>query len=72
MSSLPKTAFAMVQTAKRELQPMDIAIPDIDEDSALLKLEACGICGSDYEQFDGMLRTPMPAMPISWLGTRIR
>ena len=63
MSNLPKTAFAMVQTAKRELQPMDIAIPDIDEDSALLKLEACGICGSDYEQFEGVIRTPMPAIP---------
>lgn len=60
---LPKTSFAMVQTAKRELTPMDIAIPDIDDDSAILKLEACGICGSDYEQFEDVLRTPMPVIP---------
>jgi len=60
---LPKTSFAMVQTAKRELTPMDIDIPDIDEDSAILKLEACGICGSDYEQFEDVLRTPMPVIP---------
>ncbi len=53
----------MVMTAKRELTPMDIDIPDIDEDSALLKLEACGICGSDYEQFEDMLRTPLPVIP---------
>src|SRR4030095_4562958 len=41
----------------------DIAIPDIDDDSAILRIEACGICGSDYEQFEGQLRTPMPVVP---------
>ena len=60
---IPKKSFAMVQTAKRELTPMDIDVPDIDEDAALLRLEACGICGSDYEQFEDMLRTPMPVIP---------
>ena len=59
----PRTAFAMVQTERRKLEPRDVAIPDIDEDSALLRIEACGICGSDYEQFEGVLRTPMPAIP---------
>jgi threonine dehydrogenase-like Zn-dependent dehydrogenase len=61
--NIPKTAFAMVQTDVRRLEPQDLPIPDIDEDSALLKLEACGICGSDYEQFEGQLRTPMPVIP---------
>ncbi|MEM9622061.1 MAG: zinc-binding dehydrogenase [Pseudomonadota bacterium] len=60
---LPATSFAMVQTAKRELTPMDIAIPDISDDAAILKLEACGICGSDYEQYEELLRTPMPVIP---------
>ena len=63
MSTLPRTAFTMVQTAIRTLEPRDIAIPDIDEDSAILRIEACGICGSDYEQFEGQLRTPMPVVP---------
>ncbi len=63
MTTLPRTSFAMVQTAVRTLEPRDIAIPDIDADSALLRLEACGICGSDYEQFEGQLRTPMPVVP---------
>lgn len=61
--NLPATSFAMVLTANRQLEPMDIAIPDIDEDSAILKLEACGICGSDHEQFEGLLRTPTPVVP---------
>jgi threonine dehydrogenase-like Zn-dependent dehydrogenase len=61
--ALPKTSLAMVQTAPRKLEPMDIPLPEIDDDSGLVRLEACGICGSDYEQFEGVLRTPMPAVP---------
>jgi threonine dehydrogenase-like Zn-dependent dehydrogenase len=53
----------MVQTGDRTLEPRDLPIPDIDEDSGLLRLEACGICGSDYEQFEGQLRTPTPVVP---------
>ncbi|XOV90512.1 MAG: zinc-binding dehydrogenase [Pseudomonadota bacterium] len=60
---LPKKSFAMVQTGVRCLEARDIAIPDIDEDSAILKLEACGICGSDYEQFDGALNVEMNVIP---------
>ena len=61
--TLPKTSFAMVQTDVRTLEPRDIAIPDIDDDAAILQLEACGICGSDYEQFDGALNVPMGVIP---------
>jgi 2-desacetyl-2-hydroxyethyl bacteriochlorophyllide A dehydrogenase len=63
MSTLPKTSFAMVQTGKRKLEPRDVPLPDIDDDSALLRLEACGICGSDYEQFEGAIRVPFPVIP---------
>ncbi|MDG2305081.1 MAG: zinc-binding dehydrogenase [Candidatus Binatia bacterium] len=61
--TLPKTSFAMVQTAERKLEPMDLPIPEISDDSGLVRIEACGICGSDYEQFEGVLKTPMPAVP---------
>ena len=61
--TLPKTSLAMVQTAPRKLEPMDLPMPEIDADSGLVRIEACGICGSDYEQFEGVLRTPMPAVP---------
>jgi threonine dehydrogenase-like Zn-dependent dehydrogenase len=53
----------MVQTGLRKLEPRDLPIPEIDDDSALLRIEACGICGSDYEQYEGVLRTPMPVIP---------
>ncbi len=59
----PRQTLAMVQTGVRKLEPRDLPIPEIDDESALLRVEACGICGSDYEQYEGMLRTPMPVIP---------
>lgn len=61
--SLPKKSFAMVQTGIRKLEPKDLPMPKIDDDSGLVRIEACGICGSDYEQYEGVLRTPMPVVP---------
>lgn len=61
--SLPRSCLAMVQTAPRRLEPRELPLPEIDDDSGLLRVEACGICGSDYEQFAGVLRTPIPAIP---------
>ncbi len=58
-----RTTLAMVQTAARTLEPRDLPLPEISDDTALLRIEACGICGSDYEQYEGVLRTPMPAIP---------
>ena len=59
--TLPRTCLAMVHTAPRKLEARDLPLPAIDADTALLRVEACGICGSDYEQFEGVLRSPMPA-----------
>ena len=38
-------------------------MPEIDADSALLDVEACGICGSDAEQYNGILPVPLPLVP---------
>ena len=53
----------MVQTAPRRLEPRELPVPDVRDDTAILRVEACGICGSDYEQFEGVLRTPTPVIP---------
>lgn len=60
---LPKTSFAMVQTGTRLLEPRDIPIPEIDDDTAILELEACGICGSDLEQYEGVIPVDLPLVP---------
>ena len=58
-----RKTLAMVLTDHRTLEPRDIPLPEIRHDDALLRVEVCGICGSDYEQFEGVLRTPMPVVP---------
>lgn len=60
---LPKKSMAMVQTAPRKLERHDLPIPGVAHDSAIIRIEACGICGSDYEQYEGVLNTPLPAIP---------
>lgn len=63
MTSVPRKTLAMVLTEARRLEAREIPIPEIGHDEALLQVEACGICGSDYEQFEGVLRTPTPLIP---------
>ncbi|MEE8311426.1 MAG: zinc-binding dehydrogenase [Candidatus Binatia bacterium] len=63
MASLPRTTTEMVQTAVRRIEPRDLPMPEINEDTAILEVEACGICGSDYEQFNGVLPVEMPVVP---------
>ncbi len=58
-----KTTFAMTLTAPRKLEPRDLPLPDIHDDQALLRIEACGICGTDCEQFETGMRVPMPHIP---------
>lgn len=63
LPTIPRKSFAMVLAAPRRFEPRELPIPEIDDDSALLEVEVCGICGSDVEQFEGALRTPTPVVP---------
>jgi threonine dehydrogenase-like Zn-dependent dehydrogenase len=63
MSSMPRTTRAIVQTGPRQLELRELPIPEIDDDSALLRVEACGICGSDVEQYTGALPVRWPLIP---------
>ena len=58
-----KVSMAMVQTGPRKLEQRDLPIPDVGHDDAILRIEACGICGSDHEQFAGVLPVPYPLIP---------
>ncbi len=54
--------WVMVEPGKIELQEFDL--PKIGDDSALLKIEACGVCGSDKHAYNGHIRTaPFPMIP---------
>jgi len=59
---MPRTSRVVVQTAPRTLEMRDLPLPDVDADSALLRVEACGICGSDAEQYAGVLPARWPTV----------
>jgi len=74
---MPKTARAIVQTAPRTFELRELPLPEIGEEAALLRVEACGICGSDAEQYEGVIPVRMPLIPgheplgvIEAIGTR--
>lgn len=46
---------AVVQTGVERLSIEEFPRPRIGEDEALLRVEACGICGTDVEQYHGQL-----------------
>lgn len=50
-----RTARALVLEAPGRLLPRDLPVPAIGEDDGLLRVEACGLCGTDHEQFTGAL-----------------
>jgi threonine dehydrogenase-like Zn-dependent dehydrogenase len=59
---------AMVLSKAKTLEPREFARPAIGPDAGLLRIEACGICGSDYEQYEGAQPphedyTPFPVIP---------
>ncbi|MCH7484946.1 MAG: zinc-binding dehydrogenase [Chloroflexi bacterium] len=57
------TSRAVVQTAPRTLEFREFPLPEIGDDDGLLRVEACGICGSDYEQYEGVLPVRLPVVP---------
>ena len=48
-------ARALVLTEPRQLELRELPIPDIGDDDGLLRVEACGLCGTDHEQYTGDL-----------------
>jgi hypothetical protein len=46
---------AAVLVKPRTLELREFPRPAVGPDDALLRIEACGICGSDYEQYEGHL-----------------
>jgi threonine dehydrogenase-like Zn-dependent dehydrogenase len=54
---------AIVQTGPHQLELREIPVPEITDDTALLRVEACGICGTDVEQFAGLIPARFPLIP---------
>lgn len=50
---MDEKAYAAVLTKTRHFDIREVAIPEIGPDEGLLRMEAAGLCGTDYEQFNG-------------------
>lgn len=50
-----RTARALVSEAPGRLQSRRLPLPDITDSDGLVRVEACGLCGTDHEQYTGEL-----------------
>ncbi|WP_419932097.1 zinc-dependent alcohol dehydrogenase [Candidatus Poriferisodalis sp.] len=46
-------ASGLVLTEPRSLERRSFDLPEVDADDGLLRVEACGLCGTDHEQYTG-------------------
>jgi threonine dehydrogenase-like Zn-dependent dehydrogenase len=53
---MASTSRVIVQTGTRALEMRELPLPEIGDDDGLLKIDACGICGSDWAQYQGEYR----------------
>jgi alcohol dehydrogenase len=54
---------AAVLEAPRRLVMTELAEPQLGPDDGLLKVEACGLCGTDHEQYTGVLPAGFAFVP---------
>jgi alcohol dehydrogenase len=58
-----RSAEALVLEAPRRLETATFALPDVSDDDAILRIEACGLCGTDHEQYAGVLPAGFAFIP---------
>lgn len=56
-------AEAMVLTAPRRLERRRFELPEIGAGDGVLRVEACGLCGTDHEQYTGHISSPHAFVP---------
>ncbi len=59
----PLEARALVLDEPRRLTERRFAIPEIGDDDGVLRVEACGLCGTDHEQYTGELHPGYAFVP---------
>jgi threonine dehydrogenase-like Zn-dependent dehydrogenase len=63
-ATMVDTARAAVLVEPRRFEYMTFDLPLLGRDDGLLEVEACGLCGTDYEQYQGHLQGVMASRPI--------
>src|SRR3954470_4189761 len=59
----PRGARALTLEGPRRLVERELPLPDVGDDDGILRVEACGLCGTDHELYTGTLPGPYPFVP---------
>ena len=59
---IPKTAKVAMLTDKKKIEVKEFAIPTLQDDDILVKIEGCGICGTDVHEWKG---DPFGIIPVT-------
>jgi len=60
-ASIPKTSRVALLTQKEHFEIKEYPIPEIGDDDVLVKMEGCGVCGTDAHDFK---RDPFGLIPV--------
>ncbi len=58
-----QNASGLVLTQPRTFERRDFELPAIGTGDGLLRVEACGLCGTDHEQYTGLISSHHPFIP---------
>ena len=60
-ASIPKTATVAMLTDTKKIELKEFAVPELQDDDILVKVEGAGICGTDVHEWKG---DPFGLMPV--------
>ncbi len=60
--AIPKTAHVAMLTEKEHFDVKEFPIPEVGDDDILVKVEGCGVCGTDAHEFK---RDPFNLIPVA-------
>lgn len=63
MSNLPKTMKAVQYSKPREFSIVEVPLPELRDDDVLVKVKACGVCGTDLHIHEGEFIAKFPLIP---------
>lgn len=60
-ADIPKTAKVAMLTAAKKIEVREFPIPALEDDDILVKVEGCGVCGTDVHEWKG---DPFGLIPV--------
>ncbi len=61
-AGIPKTAKVAMLTAHKKIEVKEYPIPELGDDDILVKVEGCGVCGTDVHEWKG---DPFGIIPVT-------